>query len=183
MGTGILARGFALVGVLLLVASISGIAGCGGADSGGGATTATEGHGSARDATTARVAFVPAHDSGADVRAAFTDTPDGVRVEFEGRNLPDPEATYVIHLSTADSAGAPPEEVEYHLRGFRPPGPDGRASNIDFIGGVTVRELFSGRPKRYVDVRRYSGSGDDTPRTACARSANCVAFAPLEPQD
>src|SRR5215204_6493946 len=131
----------------------------------------------------------PEGNSGVSGMASFEDTPDGVAVKLEVRNLPKPATFYLAHIhpgtcaegETHEHGGAHGEEgdghehggsshehggaeIEYPLSQVKS-NSKGHGSSTTTLHDTSVDKLFSGEPK-YVNVHE-AGSGNP-PILSCA---------------
>jgi hypothetical protein len=130
----------------------------------------------------------PEHDSGVSGTASFEDTPDGVIVKVDLRNLPKPNTFYLAHIHAGmcaegevhEHGGAHGEEgygqqhgesgdehggeIEYPLSQVKSDS-EGHGSSTTMLRNTSVEKLFSGDPK-HVNVHE-AGSGNP-PILTCA---------------
>ncbi len=141
--------------------------------------------------TPAGIPLAPANGSGVSGNATFTDTPSGVEVRLEVRELPDPGATYLTHIHPGPCADDASGGDDHHARGHRgedddhahghhdegdePTGAiehpltpiisnsEGDGSSTTVIEGITVAELFSDGAELYVNVHAESSGSEKMP--------------------
>jgi Cu/Zn superoxide dismutase len=176
----------------LLVVLILTLGGCGGGSSVDEAITSAESGGTApastsdeettstkiggggtvpADIMSATIVLSPSGGSGVSGVAILTDTPGGVEVTLNMRNLPDtPGAEHLAHIhegaTCADDRAGNGAPVQYPL-GSTITRQDGTGSNTAVIPDTTVAQLFSGAPK-YLNVHAETTDDELPPGVSCA---------------
>ncbi len=147
--------------------------------------------------TNARVSLAPVGGSGVSGEAVFTDTANGVEVELQARNLPEPGEMYLAHLHPGSCAEDPADGAHHDGHdhsgshddtghGDHPAdhstesvgeiehpveplaaGADGGASSLTEIEGVTVARLFSGEGGFHINVHAEASGSGELPTAAC----------------
>jgi hypothetical protein len=116
------------------------------------------------------------HDSGVSGIVTFEDTPDGVLVELELRNLPKPEAFYLAHIHPGTCAQGEEEnheeghshehaeEIEYPLPQVKSDS-EGRGSSTTTLRDTSVEKLISGEAKL---INVHAAGAGKPPILTCA---------------
>ena len=181
--------------VLLFAGSVFALVGCGGGGGGsgggettvqkttggqttstrtttGGENTAARGGTTTVQSTSTNLTLTPIGDSGVTGTANITDAPGGVEVAVNVQGLlTQPGTEHIAHIhegaTCAEESAGNGGSVLYPLNSLIT-GPDGSASSVTTLEGVSLKQLRSGSAK-YVNVHAEPvGDGSVPPSIACA---------------
>ena len=138
----------------------------------GGETTAARGGTTTTQVATTNLTLTPIGVSGVSGNANITDAPGGVVVAVNVQGLlTQPGTEHIAHIhegaTCAEESAGNGGPVLYPLNSFIA-GPDGTASSVSTLEGVSLEQLRAGSPK-YVNVHAEPvGDGSVPPSIACA---------------
>ncbi|MBA2443100.1 MAG: hypothetical protein H0V53_11950 [Rubrobacter sp.] len=122
-------------------------------------------------AESATVQLTQSRDSGVTGTATLTEVEGGVEAAVSLQGLPEAGVEHLGHIhegaTCADDRADNGGPVEFPLDDIVA-GADGTGANTTFIEDVTVSELFSGDPERYINVHAEQVGEDTPPGISCA---------------
>ena len=167
----------------LTLAAIFGVFGCASGGGGGGTTSSTT-KGETTSTTvggqevtsaqvpTTTISLTPSHDSGVSGTATLTETPGGLEVKLDMRNLVGEEigTEHPAHIheggTCADDRAGNGAPVRYPLTSVVT-AQDGTGTSTTVLqGGLTLDQLSSGPPK-YINVHAAQTGNETPPGIAC----------------
>lgn len=126
---------------------------------------------SAQEQESMTVDLEQSRDSGVTGTATFADVEGGVEATVEVQGLPEEGVEHINHIhegaTCADDRADMGGPVEFPLDDIVA-GSDGTGDNTTMIEDVTVAELFSGDPERYINLHAEQVGEDTPPGITCA---------------